>query len=181
MQREESLSQEKSPLHEATWARVSRLGEERAADMQTQNSQPSLPAGSRGERTRVPAPGCHHVVSELYRTHLSVWERQKPQRRLTGTPSSASAPLPDGRDGLSGYDPGSCVLSPEGCAPASQPGPAGSLGGQGGCASSVRGAPSAAAGSRERGGRWASLRPACVSSPSPSPTSPKGSSSCSRA
>lgn len=72
--------------------------------MQTQNSQPSLPAGSRGERTRVPAPGCHHVVSELYRTHLSVWERQKPQRRLTGTPSSASAPLPDGRDGLSGYD-----------------------------------------------------------------------------
>lgn len=86
MQREESLSQEKSPLHEATWARVSRLGEERAADMQTQNSQPSLPAGSRGERTRVPAPGCHHVVSELYRTHLSVWERQKPQRRLTGTP-----------------------------------------------------------------------------------------------
>lgn len=104
MQREESLSQEKSPLHEATWARVSRLGEERAADMQTQNSQPSLPAGSRGERTRVPAPGCHHVVSELYRTHLSVWERQKPQRRLTGTPSSASAPLPDGRDGLSGYD-----------------------------------------------------------------------------
>lgn len=156
MQREESLSQEKSPLHEATWARVSRLGEERAADMQTQNSQPSLPAGSRGERTRVPAPGCHHVVSELYRTHLSVWERQKPQRRLTGTPEHRAAHLlpcrtaeMDSQDTIAG----SCVLSPEGCAPASQPGPAGSLGGQGGCASSVRGAPSAAAGSRERGGR----------------------------
>lgn len=180
MQREESLSQEKSPLHEATWARVSRLGEERAADMQTQDSQPSLPAGSRGERTRVPAPGCRHVVSELYRTHLSAWERQKPQRRLTATPSGASAPLPDGRDGLSGYDRRLLRPLPRGlCArfPArtgGQPRGPGRL-------RQLRGAPSAAAGSRERGSRLASLRPACVSSPSPSPTSPKGSSSCSRA
>lgn len=33
----------------------------------------------------MPAPGCYHVVSELYRRHFSAWERQKPQTGLITT------------------------------------------------------------------------------------------------